>query len=180
LHLLARIKGSEAKYVALALKDSNPDIRITGLRIARERGLDVIPLVSQLSEDSNAQVRRECALVLRHNKSAEMPKLWAKLASQYRGDDRWALEALGISADKNWDACLDAYLEAKGGLWNTTSARDILWRSRAKKTPDYLVKIINDKSTKDSERPRYLRALDFQTGPEKDAALLQLLTADVK
>lgn len=180
LHLLARIQGAEAKYVGLALKDGNPDIRITGLRIAKERGLDLIPLVRSLSEDSNAQVRRECALMLRHHASPEMPKLWAKLASQYRGDDRWALEALGIGADKNWDACLSAYLEAKGGLWNTTSARDIIWRSRAKQTPDLLVKIINDKSTKESERARYLRSLDFLKGPEKDAALLQLLTADAK
>jgi hypothetical protein len=42
------------------------------------------------------------------------------------------------------------------------------------------VKIINDKSTKESERARYLRSLDFLKGPEKDAALLQLLTADAK
>ena len=65
-------------------------------------------------------------------------------------------------------------------MWNTTSARDIIWRSRAKQTPDLLVKIINDKSTKESERARYLRSLDFLKGPEKDAALLQLLTADAK
>src|SRR6185295_7390655 len=45
LHLLARIRGREQKYVDTAIKDSDADIRITGLRIARELKLDVIPLV---------------------------------------------------------------------------------------------------------------------------------------
>ncbi len=180
LQLLARIKSSEARYVALALKDSNPDLRVTGLRIAKERGLDLIPLVQGLVSDPSPQVRRECALVLRHHRSAEMPKLWAQLASKHDGKDRWYVEALGIGADKNWDACLGAYLELKNGLWNTTSSRDIIWRSRAKRTPELLVKIIQDKSTTEAERPRFIRSLDFLTGPEKDAALLQLLTADVK
>ena len=51
LHLLARIKGAEKKYINLALKDNNPDIRITGIRIARERGLDVIPFVKKMVND---------------------------------------------------------------------------------------------------------------------------------
>src|SRR5438105_14428045 len=35
LHLLARIQGSEKKYVEQGLKDKDSDIRITALRIAR-------------------------------------------------------------------------------------------------------------------------------------------------
>ncbi|GIT77958.1 MAG: hypothetical protein Ct9H300mP32_3400 [Verrucomicrobiota bacterium] len=80
LHLLARIKGLEKKYIGAALKDANPDIRITGLRIARERGFDVIPLVKQLVSDKDPAVRRECAIALRHNDSPATPALWAKLA----------------------------------------------------------------------------------------------------
>ena len=45
LHLLARIDGLEKKYISAALSDDNADIRITGLRIARVRGHDIIPLV---------------------------------------------------------------------------------------------------------------------------------------
>src|SRR2546430_1063214 len=40
LQLLARIKGSEKEYVGQAVKDRNSDLRITGLRIARELKLD--------------------------------------------------------------------------------------------------------------------------------------------
>src|SRR5207245_1203734 len=46
LQLLARIKGSEKQYVEQAIKDPNADLRIVGLRIARELKLDVIPLVT--------------------------------------------------------------------------------------------------------------------------------------
>jgi hypothetical protein len=62
----------------------------------------------------------------------------------------------------------------------TPAGRDIVWRSRAKQTPALLAKILKDPATAEAEKPRYFRAFDFQTGPEKDAALVELLTASVK
>ena len=177
LHLLAQINGRAAATVAAALKDSDPDLRIAGLRIAREQKLDVIPLVRGLGHDSSVQVRREAILALRHHTSPDAPALWAELARQHDGHDRWYLEALGLGADGRWDACLSAYLTAVGTQWNTPSGRDIIWRSRAKQTPALLVKLINDPATPEAAKPRYLRAFDFQSGPEKDAALLELIGA---
>ena len=177
LHLLARIKGLEKKYIGAALKDANPDIRITGLRIARERGFDVIPLVKQLVSDKDPAVRRECAIALRHNDSPATPALWAKLAQQHDGADRWYLEALGLALDRQQDKFFGAWLEAVGSNWDTPAGRDIVWRSRSSKTPDLLVKILLNKKTAEEEKPRYIRALDFQSGPEKDAALIKLLGA---
>ena len=138
--------------------------------------MDVIPYVKMLAQDSSAQVRRECAIALRHNHSPEAPKVWATLAAQHDGKDRWYLEALGIGADKQWDTFLDAWLNQVGDEWNTPAGRDIVWRSRAKKTPALLVKIIGDKSLSDAEREHYFRSFDFISGPEKDAALVELLT----
>lgn len=179
LHLLARIDGRESRYIKAALKDQNSDLRITGLRIARERGMDVIPLVKQLLKDPSPQVRRECALALRHSRSAEAPQLWATLARQHDGEDRWYLEALGISADRNEDVFFNAWLAAVGNDWNTPAGRDIIWRSRAKQCPELLVKILGDKTTPEVEKPRYLRALDFLEGPEKEKALVDLLTVNL-
>src|SRR6185503_928499 len=51
LHLLARINGKEKKYVDAAIKDTDADIRITGLRIARELKLDLIPKIQSLAQD---------------------------------------------------------------------------------------------------------------------------------
>ncbi len=179
LHLLARIKGKEEQYLNRAVEDTNPDIRITALRIARERKLDVIPLVKKLVRDSSPQVRRECAIALRHNPSSEAPKLWTILARQHDGQDRWYLEALGIGMDQQADQFFNAWLAAVGKEWNTPAGRDIVWRSRASKAPALLVKIITDKNTPADQRERYLRALDFIQGPERDAALIELITAGV-
>jgi hypothetical protein len=177
LQLLARIQGQEKRYVEMALKDKNPDIRIAGLRVARELKLDVIPYVKQLARDPSAQVRRECALALRHNSSPQAPALWAELAAQYDGKDRWYLEALGVGADKQWDSFFGAWLARSGDKWNTPAGREIVWRSRSQKTPALLVKIIQDGNLTPAQRDHYFRSLDFITGPEKDAALVELLTS---
>ncbi len=177
LQLLARIKGEEKNYIEQALKDNDPDIRITGLRIARQLGFGIEPYVAMLAQDKSSQVRRECAIALRHSKSPEAPFLWTQLAMQYDGKDRWYLEALGIGADKQEDKFFDAWLARAGDKWNTPAGRDIVWRSRAKKAPALLAKIINDKNTPENERAHYFRALDFITGPEKDAVLVELLTS---
>jgi hypothetical protein len=86
------------------------------------------------------------------------------------------LEALGIGADRQWDAYLDAWLAAIGEHWDSPAGRDIIWRSRGKKTPALLVKIISDKNLSAQDREHYFRSLDFISGPEKEAALLELLT----
>lgn len=177
IHLLARIPGKEQKYVGIGLKDANSDIRITSLRIARELKQDVIPLVKALAYDPSSQVRRECALALRKHASAEAPSLWVTLAKQHSPSDRWYLEALGIGAQGQEEACFNAWLKAVGDQWNSPVGRDIVWRSRATKAPALLVKLIGDKSATQAEKNRYLRALDFIKGPEKDAALLDLVTA---
>ena len=121
-------------------------------------------------------MRREVALALRGNASAEADVLWAELALQHDGRDRWYLEALGIGADGQWDTRLAAWQNAVGAAWDTPAGRDILWRSRSRQTPGMLVKLVSNPATPPAEQQRYLRAFDFLTGPEKDAALLQLLS----
>lgn len=177
LHLLARIPGKTQAYVDAATRDADSDIRITGLRIARERGLEILPLVRSLVDDPSPQVRRECAIALRHVTSPEAAQLWARLAAQHDGVDRWYLEALGIGADRQWDAFLAAYLQSKPDAHGTAAGRDIIWRSRSKATPALLARILRDPATAEADKPRYFRAFDFQSGPEKEAALVELLTA---
>ena len=176
LWLLGKIEGRGPHYVELALSDKDANIRIVGLRLARQLKLDVIPLARRMVRDASPHVRREVAVAIRHNRSEEVPALWADLAAQYDGKDRWYLEALGIAADRQWNACLDAWLKRSGDAWSTTPAgRDIVWRSRAKRTPELLAKIVTDPKTPAETHPRYMRAFDFLSGPEKDQALKAIL-----
>jgi hypothetical protein len=176
LWLLGKIEGRGKHYVDLAIKDKDPDVRIVGLRLARQLAdLNAIEVVRKLVTDKSSQVRRECAIALRHEKTSEAARLWAELAARHDGKDRWYLEALGLSSDLNADACFDAWLAKVGEKWNTPAGRDVIWRVRAKIAPSYLVNILKDEKTPAETHPRYVRALDFHSGPEKDKALESLL-----
>jgi len=175
LWLLGKIKGKEQKYVDAAIADQDANIRITGIRLARQNGANLIAACEKLAKDESAQVRREVAIALRDNKSPKAANIWAELAAQHDGVDRWYLEALGISAEGQWDRFFAAWLKKSGNNWNTPAGRDIIWRSRANEAPGFIVKILKDKNTPEDTHPRYLRALDFHSGPAKDKALEALL-----
>ena len=169
LWLLAKTEGNSQKYIKEALKDENPDIRITGLRIARQTEKDIIPYVKELVKDPSPQVRREAAIALRHNKSPEAAGLWAELALQHDGKDRWYLEALGIAADEQWDTFFPAWKAKAGETINTPAGKDIIWRARATEALPMLAGLITSSDTPEEERLRYFRAFDFHPPSSKAA-----------
>ncbi len=176
LWLLGKIPGRRDHYAGLACSDPDPDLRITGLRLARQADLDILSLVERLANDPSAQVRRECALALHGKDGDRAAELWAALAAQHDGKDRWYLEALGIGAADNWEACFQAWLKRAGADgWNTPAGRDIVWRSRSPAALDYLVRLLRQDGIEEADQDRFLRAMDFHSGPAKDAALLELL-----
>jgi putative membrane-bound dehydrogenase-like protein len=179
LWLLSKLdKGT--KYIETALKSDNPDLRITALRAAREGKGDIIPYVKQLANDPDAHVRRECIIALRRSTSPDAPALWAQLANQYDGKDRWYLEALGIGADGNWDSYYTAWVkQLNGDPLANAGGRDIVWRARTKESVPMLAKLAGDPSVDLNQRLRYFRAFDFNPGAtEKSNALLSILQAN--
>ena len=176
LWVLVKLPGVNAsQYINQAIKDPNPDIRITGIRVAVELHADVIGVIKQLVTDTSLQVRRECALALHHNKSPEAPNLWATLATQHNGKDRWYVEALGIGADKQWDIFFAAYLTKIQNPLLTEASRDIVWRARTQLAVPYIVTLAGDNKEPLKNRLRYFRALDFNAGAVKEKLLLQMI-----
>jgi len=176
LWLLARIEGEQQEAVDRALADPQPRVRVMGLRLARQLEADPLPRVRQMAHDRSPQVRRQAALVLQGHRSVAKAKLWAELASQHDGRDRWYVEALGIAADGDWDACLAAWLARVGDGWDSPAGRDILWRSRSRATPAYLARLVlagKDRTTV----ARYLRAFDFLAGDTRERALKKIACA---
>jgi putative membrane-bound dehydrogenase-like protein len=163
----------------MALKDKDPNIRITALRALRalRGGVDLEFAVGQLVNDPSPQVRRECAIAIRELGTTRCPEFWAALAARYDGKDRWYLEALGIGAAKMWDLCLAAWRRLDPGMIRTKAGRDIVWRSRGTETPTMLMEFIQDASVPVDELPRFFRAFDFLTGPAKDEAVAELAFA---
>jgi hypothetical protein len=137
LHLLAQIPGKTEAWVDIALADRNPDLRITGLRIARAQGLDVIPRLRTLVNDPEPQVRRECAIALRHHKSPEMPALWAKLATQF--DGKLVQRYLPYELDGALRTFFDETRPALGVILETEIWPNLLHTARAQAVPMVLV-----------------------------------------
>ena len=175
LWLLGKCKGREQFYVNMALKDEDPDIRIIAIRLARQTNVPIIEVLQKISKDPSPKVRRECAISLTHIHGKNKARLWASLAELHQVGDRWSLEALGIGASDDWDDCLSAWLEKIQNNWDTPQGREIIWRSRAKESATLIAKIIKSKETPEKERPKYFRALDFQSASQRDKALLEIL-----
>lgn len=173
LWLLAKLKDGDL-YINAALEHKDPNLRITGLRVAKQLKKDIVALASKLVEDSSPQVRREVALSIRGNNSQQAADLWTKLAQQYDGKDRWYLEALGISATGNWDLYFTTWKKKQGEQWNTAAGRDIVWRSRSKDAIPMLAQLIQ--SSNQNEMLRYFRAFDFHTDVSKQNVLAKIAT----
>lgn len=175
LWLLSRLPATGIGYIEKAIADPDPDIRITGLRAARAVGSDIIPLARILAEDTSPQVRREVAIALNGNGTADAARIWTLLANQHDGKDRWYLEALGIGAAGNDDLFFGTWLKENRNNLNTEAARDIIWRSRSSLAAPLLTDLIA--SAGNDEMLRYFRAFDFHNGPAKQAALTRLALA---
>ena len=146
-------------YINLALASDHADVRVAGIRLGREMRRPPVPIVRQAVNDPAPEVRREAILSLRGASEPEAADLWAALAQQHDGADRWYLEALGIGAEGQWDAYFGAWLVRIGDDWRTAAGRDIVWRARAAAAVPLLVQLVIDEPA--AVRDRYFRALDF-------------------
>jgi putative membrane-bound dehydrogenase-like protein len=123
-----------------ALTDTDPNIRITAIRVARRLVQQAHPemlreVIAKVVKDTSHAVRREAAIALRFDESAQGAKFWGNICSQLPVRDRWYLEAIGIGADTHWEKLVDTNVErppegVKPPAINPESA--IFWRSRAK------------------------------------------------
>ncbi|MCD8533261.1 MAG: PQQ-dependent sugar dehydrogenase [Verrucomicrobia bacterium] len=176
-HLLTRLDNG-GDYIREAIQDPEKDIRITGIRAAVLKNADLEAILTSLTFDPSSQVRREVALALHQKKGGKIADIWADLASQHTGMDRWYLEALGIAASGNEDACFLAYAKKYPNRLHSEAGRDIIWRSRSAHAIPYVVEILQSNDIQQKEKDRFFRSLDFHSGPEKEEALLKLLAAE--
>ena len=175
LWALGKLPNRGTDAVKAALSDKDEDIRCLGIRLARQLKHDLPAIAAALVKDSSAAVRREALISLRFEKPEKLAPLWAQFATQHDGTDRWYLEALGISAALQWDACLDAYLALVPNPETTKQGREILWRSRAAKSAEWIAKAVKNDSTPEAEKDLLMRAFDFQPTAAKEKALESLL-----
>lgn len=193
LWLLAQLGENAQKAVELAVADADKDLRITGIRIARRTGLNLLPIVSRLVNDMSPQVRRECAIALRALPAAEKASLLASLARSLNPDDRWEVEALGIGAEGAWTEVLTAWraADASRGIataedearWAKTQ-KELIWRARGPAIAAEIAnRILAEAVGQDADQGpqatgRWFRSLDFQPADTVTAAMKSLLSSE--
>lgn len=174
LWLLGKLPNG-AGYIKTALQDKDEDIRITAIRAAKENG---VSYGNMLVTDTAAAVRRQALLAMYHSRETDMPVNWALLAAQYDGKDRWYLEALGIAADGNWDACFSAWQKLPPNKQHPEADHDIVWRARTAAALPMLAALIEQHDSDPMLHKRYFRAFDFYPPAESTPVLLGLLKGD--
>jgi putative membrane-bound dehydrogenase-like protein len=179
LWLLGKIHNGAGNAVRTAIVDQDSNIRILGLRLARQSGIALDFVVMALVDDRSPQVRRECAITLRFMNLKNNSGLWSRLAAQYDGEDRWYLEALGIGAALDWDRCIvnlsERQKSASGnGKLTQKAFLDIIWRSRSSHTPRMLADAIREGLAANDDLPRFMRSFDFQKSDDKEFELFAL------
>jgi putative membrane-bound dehydrogenase-like protein len=190
--------GAFERLLTSALTDTDPNLRITAMRVARQLWQRKQPeklreIIAKIVIDKSPAVRREAAIALRFDESEHATKLWGNLCSQLPVRDRWYLEAVGIGADTHWDRLLDANAETvpTGGITpaiNPESA--IFWRSRSAKAIEWAPvwamliasdegKAIRDNGITPLALLRSLQLLSYKYPKEVSAAALTIfLKAD--
>jgi putative membrane-bound dehydrogenase-like protein len=172
LWLLSIIPNKAKHYINLALNDKNEDIVAQAIKISRQNTFDLVSEYKKASSHSSIQVKRELAIAIRHKK---LPEIWNTLTKSYDGKDRWYLEALGISADNDWDIMLKNWkIENANTAYTIKANQDILWRARHSESLEDLAKVINNVSI--TEKPKFYRAFDFNESNKKNEILLDLLS----
>ncbi len=98
--------GNSRSLMEAALTDTDPNIRITAIRLARQlwqkQPEKLREVIAKVLEDKYAAVRREAAIALRFDNSSEASLLWQNLmfdAIQQHQTNKWMVEAIGIGSD---------------------------------------------------------------------------------
>ena len=166
----------------LAIQDDDERLQATAHRLIRrlEVGSKVQGHVSPPGALRTKTSRREAAISLRFDSSPAADRAWASLASGQHGEthDRWMIEALGVGAELHWDSRIKALQDPHAKSHPSPASLDeIIWRSRASKSPGLIAEgILNGYLSKDPGpwlKPlSLLRALQLQP-KSNDAAVAQ-------
>ncbi len=141
LWLLART-AEGAKFVNVALKDSDVDIRVTALRAARRIKLDMIPIAQQMMNDPNPFVWRELCLAMQFEPTDKAVPVLVELANKIDGTDRWFIEAFGIGCRGREKQVLAAWENQKSAAVSPAAEKAIVWRLNDLPDPDEVPEIV--------------------------------------
>jgi len=190
LWLLGGLGEAGSAAIQEAMKSTEPNFRVLGLRVARATGANMLTFSKPFLRDQSPKVRREIALMLQDptkmlpayaypaqvQASPELLDALATLASQYDGKDRWYLEALGIAARGREDA-LYAKLKAQTTARPAGQMGQLVWELRPKSAIPDLVATLSSASAPAADKTVALDTLGNMEFPEAARAVETFILA---
>ena len=127
---------TQPECLTKALTDTDPNIRITAIRVARRLVQQAHPemlreVIAKVVADKSPAVRREAAIALRFDGSKDARKLCDSISCNLDPSDRWSVEALGIASDLNvelWSKTFDIIQD--GPELSPQQGSALCWRGR--------------------------------------------------
>jgi len=176
--LLSQLGPKGKEETERMLDNPNELLRVTAFRALRQSVKDILPYVNKLRSDASPFVRREVLIALRDLTYAGKKEALMSLASQYDGQDRWYLEALGSAMDADADLW---YKELKTllGEENNGSSQwkkpmvDFAWRLHPVNAINDIYERATDSLVSPQERDKMLTALGFIKDKEGAHAMLR-------
>ena len=179
--LLAQLGDQGIAEVEALLKSStDPQMRSVCFRALRFVEHKLLEHARALAGDPSIAVRREVALALRNMALEDCGEIIVELASQYKGEDRWYLEAIGTASSGKEAAIYPRILKALNASedpveWSPAVAK-LAWRLH----PDASAAAFKVRGLSSAlplgERKDALTALGFI--PAKEAALAMVDIAE--
>ena len=182
-----------------ALTDTDPNIHITAIRVARRLVQQAHPemlreVVTKVVNDPSTAVRREAAIALRFDDSQAAATLWANMAFASSSSDRWMTEASGIAADLYpRDRMEVANNVRREKASDDQVLQQLIWRVRFEGSAEIIAKALTDGQVRDNKawadiarsKPfEQLRALQLHSYQHREevskAALTIFLIADAE
>ncbi|HSI76507.1 MAG TPA: PVC-type heme-binding CxxCH protein [Lunatimonas sp.] len=179
--LLANMGPDGVSHVESMLKSKDPNLRITAFRALRQITPDIIPYAKKLSKDKSALVRAEVAVALRDLPLDKIKETVVELASQYKGNDRYYLEALGLAMTGKEAEIFPVLERELGGDALDWSAgfEDIVWRIHPKAAIPGLKQRANSDQLSGEQRKKSLVALGFIMDQEAVNAMQEIMESDL-
>lgn len=161
--LLSQLGAVGVKETEKILNDPDEKLRATAFRALRQVA-SILPYANQLKNDRSAFVRREITIALRDTAFEKKKDILLSIASQYKGDDRWYLEALGAAMDSDagvWYQELKTLFGEQNSLHWKKQMADFAWRLHPLNAVSDIAARAQDPALSAEERQRMLTALAF-------------------
>ncbi|QHT70043.1 c-type cytochrome [Rhodocytophaga rosea] len=180
--LLSKLGDKGVKEVEKLLTHPTADIRITAFRALRQaRPEQMLSYSSTLATDVSAAVRREVAVALRDVPLEKKQAIVAELVKGYDGEDRWYLEALGITLQDQESAYYPELLknaDTDPVKWDKKTT-NLVWRLHPVASVDAWKKRANATELSPEQRKQALVSLGFIKDKSSAEVMVELTKSEL-